>query len=122
MHAFLLLGCVVFATSDYIFGSAHMMIDDRLSTNKVTMFNSLSRNINPGLQPPVVINWQNLEGGREQRRSKRQRHRTKRFFIPAFNTQRERVGWRTQMLQPLLWTSGLCADITLQISRRRIAM
>ncbi|XP_061731029.1 agouti signaling protein 1 isoform X9 [Nerophis ophidion] len=55
MHAFLLLGCVVFATSDYIFGSAHMMIDDRLSTNKVTMFNSLSRNINPGLQPPVVI-------------------------------------------------------------------
>ncbi|XP_061731024.1 agouti signaling protein 1 isoform X4 [Nerophis ophidion] len=50
-----------------------MMIDDRLSTNKVTMFNSLSRNINPGLQPPVVINWQNLEGGREQRRSKRTR-------------------------------------------------
>ncbi|XP_061779723.1 agouti-signaling protein-like isoform X1 [Nerophis lumbriciformis] len=55
MQAFLLLGCVVFATSEYIFGSAHMLTDDRLSTNKVTMFNSLSRNIDAGLQPPVVI-------------------------------------------------------------------
>ncbi|XP_061779724.1 uncharacterized protein [Nerophis lumbriciformis] len=52
MQAFLLLGCVVFATSEYIFGSAHMLTDDRLSTNK---------------------NWQNQEGGREQRGSKRTR-------------------------------------------------
>nr|XP_057911492.1 agouti signaling protein 1 [Doryrhamphus excisus] len=55
MHTFLLLGCVVFATSKYFLGSAHMIADDRLSTNKVTMSNALAQSGDVGSQPPVVI-------------------------------------------------------------------
>uniref|UniRef100_A0A3Q2PSZ1 Agouti domain-containing protein n=1 Tax=Fundulus heteroclitus TaxID=8078 RepID=A0A3Q2PSZ1_FUNHE len=54
MHAFLLLGCFVLAVTQYYLGSAHMIPDDRLSTNRVVASNALSQSlqIDP---PPVVI-------------------------------------------------------------------
>ncbi|XP_054641891.1 agouti signaling protein 1 [Dunckerocampus dactyliophorus] len=55
MHTFLLLGCVVFATSKYFLGSALMMTDDRLSTNMLTVSNGLTQSSGVSSQPPVVI-------------------------------------------------------------------
>ncbi|XP_061731031.1 agouti signaling protein 1 isoform X11 [Nerophis ophidion] len=67
-----------------------MMIDDRLSTNKVTMFNSLSRNINPGLQPPVVI-VELAKPGRRKRTKK-----VKKIVTESRNTGKIDVALSTQ--------------------------
>ncbi|XP_061731030.1 agouti signaling protein 1 isoform X10 [Nerophis ophidion] len=68
-----------------------MMIDDRLSTNKVTMFNSLSRNINPGLQPPVVIVAELAKPGRRKRTKK-----VKKIVTESRNTGKIDVALSTQ--------------------------
>ncbi len=52
MHAFLLLGCFFLAVTEYLFGSAHMIPDDRLSTNHVSSALSQSLEVIP---PPVLI-------------------------------------------------------------------
>ncbi|XP_017158749.1 agouti signaling protein 1 isoform X4 [Poecilia reticulata] len=54
MQAFLLLGCCVLALTQCCLGSAHMIPDDRLSTNRVAASSTLSHSlqIDP---PPVVI-------------------------------------------------------------------
>ncbi|XP_038551373.1 agouti signaling protein 1 [Micropterus salmoides] len=54
MHAFLLLGCFVLAATEYFLGSAHMIPDERLSTNRVVVSNALTQNLEIG-SPPVVI-------------------------------------------------------------------
>lgn len=54
MHAFLLLGCFVLATTELVRGSAHMIPDERLSTNKVVVSNALSQSLDVG-SPPVLI-------------------------------------------------------------------
>ncbi|KAM9361522.1 agouti signaling protein 1 [Symphorus nematophorus] len=53
MNALLLLGCFVLAVTDYFLGSAHMIPDDRLSTNRVVS-GALSQSFEVG-PPPVVI-------------------------------------------------------------------
>ncbi|XP_022623435.1 agouti-signaling protein-like [Seriola dumerili] len=54
MHSFLLLGCFVLATTEFLHGSAHMIPDERLSTNRVVVSNVLSQSLEVG-SPPVVI-------------------------------------------------------------------
>ncbi|KAM4588686.1 agouti signaling protein 1 [Odontesthes bonariensis] len=55
MHASLLFGCFLFvAVTRYFPGSAHMMPDEVLSTNKVVVSNALSQSIEID-SPPVVI-------------------------------------------------------------------
>ncbi|KAE8298823.1 Sodium- and chloride-dependent taurine transporter Solute carrier family 6 member 6 [Larimichthys crocea] len=68
MHAFLLLGCFVLAATEYLLGSAHMIPDERLSTNRVVVANALSQSlaVDP---PPVVISCLN-----QQRRTRNQRN------------------------------------------------
>lgn len=51
MHAILLLGCFVLAVQEYFLGSAHMIPEERLSTNRVV---SLSQSLEI-IPPPVVI-------------------------------------------------------------------
>lgn len=53
MHALLLLGCVILAATEYFLGSAHMIPEERLSTNRVVS-NALSQSLEIGT-PPVVI-------------------------------------------------------------------
>lgn len=54
MHAFLMIGCFVLAATEYLLGSAHMIPDERLSTNRVVVSNALSQSLDMG-SPPVVI-------------------------------------------------------------------
>ncbi|XP_042263068.1 agouti signaling protein 1 [Thunnus maccoyii] len=54
MHAILMIGCFVLAATDYFLGSAHMIPDERLSTNRVVVANALSQSLDMG-SPPVVI-------------------------------------------------------------------
>lgn len=54
MHTFLLLGCFVLAATDYFLGSAHMIPDERLATNRVVVSNALSQSLGIN-SPPVVI-------------------------------------------------------------------
>ncbi|CAG5977565.1 unnamed protein product [Menidia menidia] len=55
MRAPLLLGCFLFvAATQYFRGSAHMIHDDVLSTNKVVVANSLSQSLEVD-SPPVVM-------------------------------------------------------------------
>ncbi|XP_044065727.1 agouti signaling protein 1 [Siniperca chuatsi] len=54
MHAFLLLSCFVLAATEYFLGSAHMIPEEKLSTNRVVVSNALSQNLEMG-SPPVVI-------------------------------------------------------------------
>lgn len=53
MHAFLLLGCFVLAATEYLLGSAHMIPDERLSTNRVVVANALSQSL--AVDPPPVV-------------------------------------------------------------------
>ncbi|XP_071329156.1 agouti signaling protein 1 [Trachinotus anak] len=54
MHAFLLLGCFVLATTEYFLSSAHMIPDEKHSTNRVVVSSVLSQSLEVG-SPPVVI-------------------------------------------------------------------
>ncbi|KAM9758461.1 agouti signaling protein 1 [Menidia menidia] len=55
MRAPLLLGCFLFVAATQFFrGSAHMIHDDVLSTNKVVVANSLSQSLEVD-SPPVVM-------------------------------------------------------------------
>ncbi|XP_026163338.1 agouti signaling protein 1 [Mastacembelus armatus] len=54
MHAFLLLSCFVLTTTEYFLGSAHMIPDEKLSTNTVVVSTALSQILDAG-SPPVVI-------------------------------------------------------------------
>ncbi|XP_031157259.1 agouti signaling protein 1 [Sander lucioperca] len=54
MNAFLLLGCFVLSATEYFLASAHMLPDDRLSTNRVVEYHTLSESLEIG-PPPVVI-------------------------------------------------------------------
>lgn len=51
MHTVLLLGCFVLAVTEYFLGSAHMIPEEKLSTNKVV---ALSQSLEL-IPPPVVI-------------------------------------------------------------------
>lgn len=54
MQAVLLLGCFVLAVTQYLLGSAHMIPDERLSTNRVVVSGALSQSLELA-PPPVVI-------------------------------------------------------------------
>ncbi|KAK2861633.1 hypothetical protein Q5P01_001166 [Channa striata] len=54
MHSVLLLGCFVLAVTEYFLGSAHMVPDERLSTNRVVVSNAMSQSLDTH-SPPVVI-------------------------------------------------------------------
>lgn len=51
MHTVLLVGCFVLAVTEYFLGSAHMIPEEKLSTNKVV---ALSQSLEL-IPPPVVI-------------------------------------------------------------------
>ncbi|XP_028262280.1 agouti signaling protein 1 [Parambassis ranga] len=54
MHTSLLLGCFILAVTEYFLVPAHMIPDERLSTNRVVVSNALSQNLEM-VSPPVVI-------------------------------------------------------------------
>ncbi|XP_042354421.1 agouti signaling protein 1 isoform X2 [Plectropomus leopardus] len=54
MHAFLLLGCLVLAATEYFLASAYMIPDEILSSNRVFVSNALSQSLETS-PPPVVI-------------------------------------------------------------------
>ncbi|KAM9860014.1 agouti signaling protein 1 [Aulostomus maculatus] len=69
MHAFLLLGCVILSTAQYFLGSAHMIPEERLSTNRVFVSNALSQSINMG--PPPVLIVELPKAGKKNKRAKK---------------------------------------------------
>ncbi|KAM4612797.1 agouti signaling protein 1 [Polymixia lowei] len=54
MHACLLMGCLALSTTGYFLVSAHMIPEDRLSTNRNTTSNPLSSSFHLD-SPPIVI-------------------------------------------------------------------
>lgn len=54
MHISLLLSCFLLAATEYFLGYAHMIPDERLSTNRVAASNALAQNLEIN-SPPVVI-------------------------------------------------------------------
>ncbi|TWW62868.1 hypothetical protein D4764_04G0015150, partial [Takifugu flavidus] len=54
MHAFLFLSCFVLAVIEYLFGAAHMVPEERLSSNRVAVSGALSPSFEAA-PPPVVI-------------------------------------------------------------------
>ncbi|XP_069568798.1 agouti signaling protein 1 [Brachyistius frenatus] len=75
MHASLLLGCFVFAVTEYFLGSAHMIPDEKLSSNRVVVSNVLSPNVELP-SPPVVI----VELPKSPRKNKRTKKQKKNKF------------------------------------------
>ncbi|XP_030585711.1 agouti signaling protein 1 [Archocentrus centrarchus] len=54
MHISLLLSCFLLAATEHFLSSAYMIPDETLSTNRVTVSNALSQNLEVD-SPPVVI-------------------------------------------------------------------
>ncbi|KAM4583477.1 agouti signaling protein 1 [Fundulus diaphanus] len=71
MHAFLLLGCFVLAVTQYYLGSAHMIPDDRLSTNRVVASNALSQSLQ--IDPPPVVIVELTKSPRKKEKAKKQK-------------------------------------------------
>lgn len=53
MHAFLFLSCFVLAVTEYLFSTAHMVPEERLSSNRVA--SSAPPQSSEVLPPPVII-------------------------------------------------------------------
>uniref|UniRef100_UPI0037E84742 agouti signaling protein 1 n=1 Tax=Semicossyphus pulcher TaxID=241346 RepID=UPI0037E84742 len=75
MHAFLLLGCFVLAATDYLFCSAHMIPEERLSSNRVVVSNALSQSLDV-VSPSVLI----IELPKSPRKNKKTKKQRKKKF------------------------------------------
>ncbi|XP_035518153.1 agouti signaling protein 1 isoform X1 [Morone saxatilis] len=71
MHAVLLLGFFVLAATDYFLGSAHMIPDDRLSTNRVVVSNALSQSLE--IAPPPVVIVELPKSAKKNKKTKKQK-------------------------------------------------
>ncbi|XP_053300197.1 agouti signaling protein 1 [Pleuronectes platessa] len=76
MHSFLLLGCFVLATTESFLGSAHMIPDERLSTNKVDVSNIVSQSLDIASPPVVIIE---LPKSVKSKRAKKQKQKKKKM-------------------------------------------
>ncbi|XP_034389141.1 agouti signaling protein 1 [Cyclopterus lumpus] len=71
MHAVMMLGCFVFATTEYFLASAHMVPDERLSTNRVDLSNFPSQNHYKG--PPSVVIVELPKSGKNKKTKKQKK-------------------------------------------------
>ncbi|XP_070759418.1 agouti signaling protein 1 [Enoplosus armatus] len=71
MHAFLLLGCLVLAATEYFLGYAHMIPDERLSTNRVVVSNALSQNLE--IASPSVLIVELPKSAKKNKKTKKQK-------------------------------------------------
>ncbi|XP_047203933.1 agouti signaling protein 1 isoform X1 [Girardinichthys multiradiatus] len=71
MHALLMLGCFVLAVTQYCPGSAHMIPDDRLSTNRVVASNALSQSLQ--IDPPPVVIVELTKSAKKKEKAKKQK-------------------------------------------------
>nr|XP_020508842.1 agouti-signaling protein [Labrus bergylta] len=72
MHSVLLLSCFVLcAATQYLFGSAHMIPEERLSNNRVVVSNALSQNLEVPSPPVLIVELP--KSTRKNRKSKKQR-------------------------------------------------
>ncbi|XP_068560588.1 agouti signaling protein 1 [Cebidichthys violaceus] len=71
MHASMLLGCFVLVTAEYFLASAHMIPDERLSTNRVVVSNTLSQSLYKGSPPVVIVELP--KSGRKNKKTKKQK-------------------------------------------------
>ncbi|KAM6927571.1 agouti signaling protein 1 [Xenentodon cancila] len=70
MYASLLLGCFVFAATQFLC-SAHMILDERLSNNKVVVSNALSQSLE--IDPPPVVIVELPKSVKKKEKSKKQK-------------------------------------------------
>ncbi|KAF7207529.1 agouti signaling protein 1 [Nothobranchius furzeri] len=70
----LMLGCIVFTATQFYLGSAHMILDERLSTNMAVVSNALSQSIEIETPPVVIVelakSTKKKEKTRKQKKSK----------------------------------------------------
>ncbi|XP_061584356.1 agouti signaling protein 1 [Cololabis saira] len=71
MNASLLLGCFVFAATQYFLCSAHMILDERLYNNKVVVSNALSQSLE--IDPPPVVIVELPKSVKKKEKSKKQK-------------------------------------------------
>ncbi|KAM4740275.1 agouti signaling protein 1 [Anableps anableps] len=71
MQAFLLLGCFVLAVTQYCLGSAHMVPDDGLSTNRVVASSVLSQSLQ--IDPPPVVIVELTKSTKKKEKAKKQK-------------------------------------------------
>ncbi|XP_017158747.1 agouti signaling protein 1 isoform X2 [Poecilia reticulata] len=71
MQAFLLLGCCVLALTQCCLGSAHMIPDDRLSTNRVAASSTLSHSLQ--IDPPPVVIVELNKSTKKKEKAKKQK-------------------------------------------------
>nr|XP_046240940.1 agouti signaling protein 1 [Scatophagus argus] len=71
MQAFLLLGCFVLTVTQYLLGSAHMIPDEGLSTNRVVVSSALSQNLELGTPPVVIVELP--KSAKRNRKTKKQK-------------------------------------------------
>ncbi|XP_068450883.1 agouti signaling protein 1 [Clinocottus analis] len=71
MHSVMMLGCFVFATTEYFLASAHMIPEERLSTNRAVISNALSQSLYKG--PPPVVIVELPKSGKKNKKTKKQK-------------------------------------------------
>ncbi|XP_029947981.1 agouti signaling protein 1 [Salarias fasciatus] len=76
MHGVLLLGCFVLAATDYFLSSAHMIPEERLTTNEAIASNALSQSLENS--PPAVLI---VELPKSTRKKKSKKHKKNKFGV-----------------------------------------
>ncbi|XP_070815560.1 agouti signaling protein 1 [Chaetodon trifascialis] len=85
MHAFLLLGCFVLVVTDYFLCSAHMIPDERLSTNRVSVSTALSLSHEIGPPPVVIVELPKPAKKKKTRKPKKNKFGVKKHPPPPAN-------------------------------------
>ncbi|KAA8593265.1 agouti-signaling protein [Etheostoma spectabile] len=85
MNGFLLLGCFVLSATKYFLTSAHMIPDDRLSTNRVMEYHTLSESFEIGPPPVVIVELPKSAKNKTTKKQKKSKFSVKKHPPPPAN-------------------------------------
>ncbi|KAM9814131.1 agouti signaling protein 1 [Neosynchiropus ocellatus] len=83
MHAVLLLGCLVLAERGLFVGSAHMIPDERLATNRVVASGALSQSLDTHQPAVLIVELPKPEKKKRKKQKKNKSGSNKRPLPPA---------------------------------------
>uniref|UniRef100_A0A8C6TCL6 Agouti-signaling protein n=1 Tax=Neogobius melanostomus TaxID=47308 RepID=A0A8C6TCL6_9GOBI len=75
MNVFLVLSCLVLVAMEHFPGTAHMVLDNTLSTNHVVVSNALSQSLDARAPPVVIVELPKVKKNKRTKKQKKNKIR-----------------------------------------------